>query len=78
MPIVWIGGVLPKIIEREAGRDYCYARRESNLKHMRCESKSTHQADRGTRSSKNPTSFFGPKWAGNSGTRANRYSLGRK
>jgi hypothetical protein len=49
MPIRWIGGVLPKTMERDAGIGYCYARRESNLKHVRCESKTTHQAERGAR-----------------------------
>ena len=39
MPILWIGGVLPKTMEQDAGRGYCYARRESNLKHVQLESK---------------------------------------
>lgn len=36
MPIMWIGGVLPKTIEQDAGRGYCYTRRESNLKYVLC------------------------------------------
>ena len=36
MPIMQIGGVLPKTMEQDAGRGYCYARRESNLKHVLC------------------------------------------
>ena len=45
MPIMWIGGVLPKTMEQDAGRGYCYARRESNLKHVRLESKTTYPAE---------------------------------
>jgi len=33
---------------------------------------------RGARSSNDPTNFFDPKWASNSGTLTNRFSLGRK
>jgi hypothetical protein len=33
-------------MEQDAGRGYCYARRESNLKHVQLESKTTHQAER--------------------------------
>ena len=46
MPIMQIGGVLPKTMEQDAGRGYCYARRESNLEHIRFESKTTHPAER--------------------------------
>lgn len=34
MAIMLLGGVLPKTINQNAGRGYCYVRRESNLKHM--------------------------------------------
>jgi hypothetical protein len=36
MSIRWIRSVLPKIMEQDAGSGYCYAKRESNLKHVRC------------------------------------------
>ena len=36
MPIIWIGSDLPKTREQGAGRGYCYARRESNLKQALC------------------------------------------
>lgn len=29
MPIMWIGDVLPKIMEQDAGRGYCYAMRNT-------------------------------------------------
>jgi hypothetical protein len=38
---MWIGGVLPKKMKQDAGRGYCYAERESNLKHVRFESNTT-------------------------------------
>jgi hypothetical protein len=38
LPTMWIGSVLPKTIEQDAGRGYCYAGRESNLKHVLRES----------------------------------------
>jgi len=28
MPIRWIGDVLPKTMEQDAGRDYCYVRKK--------------------------------------------------
>jgi hypothetical protein len=34
MLIMWIEGVLPKKVQEDAGGGYCYARKESNLKHM--------------------------------------------
>jgi len=37
MLVAWIGGVLPMALEEDAGRGYCYARRESTLKHGICE-----------------------------------------